>query len=423
MSEAVRIGVAGLGTVGATVASRLLQRAVPNAQLVAVSVRDASRDRGVDLTAQRFETDPMALVSDDVDVVVELMGGADGAALALVEAALQAGKPVVTANKAMLAAHADKLSALSSGGHVPLAFEAAVAGGIPIIKTLREGLAGNEVHRLSSILNGTCNYILSRMEAAGLSFDDALKEAQELGYAEADPFLDVSGTDAGQKLAILSALAYGVAPDMAHICVTGIEAVSAQDIAFAGQFDSVIRLVAVAERRGNGVFHRVTPMLVRQSDTLANVCNELNAVSLQAEPVGQLFMQGPGAGGGATASAVLADIADIANGFGRPLFARATSDMTESATRIAPESEYYIRLSLADKPGSMAQATQILAENGVSIEEVVQRSSEAGDSFLPVVFITHQCAAEALVAAIAALEWQTEFCKAVLALPVYADDA
>ena len=423
MSEAVRIGVAGLGTVGATVAARLLQGAVPNAQLVAVSARDASRDRGVDLTAQRFETDPMALVSDDVDVVVELMGGADGAALALVEAALQAGKPVVTANKAMLAAHADKLSALSCGGHVPLAFEAAVAGGIPIIKTLREGLAGNEVHRLSGILNGTCNYILSRMEAAGLSFDDALKEAQELGYAEADPFLDVSGTDAGQKLAILSALAYGVAPDMAHISVTGIEAVSAQDIAFAGQFDSVIRLVAVAERRGNGVFHRVTPMLVRQSDTLANVCNELNAVSLQAEPVGQLFMQGPGAGGGATASAVLADIADIANGFGRPLFARATSDMTESATRIAPESEYYIRLSLADKPGSMAQATQILAENGVSIEEVVQRSSEAGDSFLPVVFITHQCAAEALVAAIAALEGQTEFCKAVLALPVYADDA
>lgn len=423
MSKAVRIGVAGLGTVGATVVGRLLEGVVPQAELVAVSARDAARDRGVDLKSVRFETDPLALVADDIDVVVELMGGESGVALALVEAALQAGKPVVTANKAMLAAHADNLSDLSCGRQVPLAFEAAVAGGIPVIKTVREGLAGNHIHRLSGILNGTCNYILSRMEAAGLSFEAALAEAQDLGYAEADPFLDISGTDAGQKLAILSALAFGVAPDMANIAVTGIEGVSAQDIAFAAQFDSVIRLVALAEWRGNGVFHRVTPMLVRRPGTLANVINELNALSIEAAPVGQVFLQGPGAGGGATASAVLADIADITNGFGRPLFAQATASMTESATEIAPDSEYYIRLSLADKPGSMAQATQILAENGVSIEEVVQRSSEAGDSFLPVVFITHQCAAEALAAAIAALEGQTEFCKAVLALPVYADDA
>ena len=426
MSNPTRIGLAGLGTVGATVAARLLQGAVPHAQLVAVSARDAAKDRGVDLSALRFESDALKLVADDVDVVVELMGGENGVALELVEAALAAGKPVVTANKAMLAAHADRLSDLSVGGPVPLAFEAAVAGGIPVIKAVREGMAGNDITRLSGILTGTCNYILSRMEAAGLSFDDALAEAQELGYAEADPFLDVSGTDAGQKLAILSALAFGVAPNMDHIAITGIEAVTAQDIAFAAQFDSVIRLVAMAERRSDkqgGVFHRVMPMLVRRSGTLANVVNELNALSITAAPVGQIFLQGPGAGGGATASAVLADIADIANGFGRPLFATATSAMTESASLEASDSEYYIRLMLADKPGSMAQATQILAENGVSIEEVVQRSSQAGDSFLPVVFITHQCAASALTAALAALEGQSEFCNAVLALPVYTDDA
>jgi homoserine dehydrogenase len=428
MSNPIRIGLAGLGTVGATVAARLLQGAVPHAQLVSVSARDTKRDRGVDLSSLRFESDALKLVADDVDLIVELIGGEDGVALALVEAALAAGKPVVTANKAMLATHADRLSDLSVGKNVPLAFEASVAGGIPVIKAVREGMAGNDIMRLSGILNGTCNYILSRMEAAELSFADALAEAQHLGYAEADPFLDVSGTDAGQKLAILSALAFGVAPNMENIAITGIEAITSQDIAFADQFDSVIRLVAMAERRDGkggegGVFHRVMPMLVRRSRTLANVINELNALSIRAEPVGQVFLQGPGAGGGATASAVLADIADIANGFGRPLFATATSAMTESASLIASDSEYYIRLMLADRPGSMAQATQILAENGVSIEEVVQRSSQAGDSFLPVVFITHQCAASALSAALAALEGQAEFCNGVLALPVYTDDA
>jgi homoserine dehydrogenase len=304
---------------------------------------------------------------------------------------------------------------------VPLAFEAAVAGGIPVIKTVREGLAGNDISRLCGILNGTCNYILSRMEAAGLSFDDALKEAQELGFAEADPTLDVSGMDAGQKLAILSALAYGVAPDMDNISVTGIEAVTAADIAFADAFDSVIRLVGTAARSGNGVYHSVEPVLVKKSQALAQVLNELNAVSISAEPLGAMMLQGPGAGGGATASAVLADIADIANGFGRPLFDKAVSAMTESASQNAPASEFYIRLALADRPGSMAKATQILAENGVSIEEVVQRSSEADDSYLPVVFITHQTEKANLDAALAALGQQSEICNTVLALPVFAE--
>ena len=418
----MRVGLAGLGTVGATVAARLLQNAVPHAELVAVSARDAKKDRGVNLSQVDFVANPLDLVAHaQVDMIVELIGGESGIALELVEAALKADKPVVTANKAMLAAHAAPLSDLSVGGQVPLAFEAAVAGGIPVIKTVREGLAGNDISRLCGILNGTCNYILSRMEVAGLSFDDALKEAQELGFAEADPTLDVSGMDAGQKLAILSALAYGVAPDMDNISVTGIEAVTAADIAFADAFDSVIRLVGTAAQSGNGIYHSVEPVLVKKSQALAQVLNELNAVSISAEPLGAVMLQGPGAGGGATASAVLADIADIANGFGRPLFDKAVSAMTESASQNAPASEFYIRLALADRPGSMAKATQILAENGVSIEEVVQRSSEADDSYLPVVFITHQTEKANLDAALAALGQQSEICNTVLALPVFAE--
>lgn len=422
MSQKIRIGLAGLGTVGATVAARLLNGAVSGVELAAVSARDPNKDRGVDLSGVDFVATPMDLLAhDNVDVIVELIGGESGIALELVQAALAAGKPVVTANKAMLAAHAGPLSDLSVGGHVPLAFEAAVAGGIPVIKTVREGLAGNDILRLCGILNGTCNYILSRMEAAGLSFADALTEAQELGFAEADPTLDVSGMDAGQKLAILSALAYGVAPNMDNIPVTGIEAVTAADIAFAAEFDSVIRLVGRAERCEGGIYHSVEPVLVKKSHALAQVTNELNAVSVSAEPLGNVILRGPGAGGGATASAVLADIADIAAGFGRPLFAEAVSAMTESVSQNAPASEFYIRLALADRPGSMAKATQILAENGVSIEEVVQRSSEAGDSHLPVVFITHQTEKSALTAALAALEGQSEICSAVLALPVFAE--
>ena len=421
MSDNVRIALAGLGTVGATVAARLVSGAIAGAELVAVSARDASKDRGVDLSGQRFETDPFKLIGDDVDVVVELMGGEGGTALELVEAALAAGKPVVTANKAMVAAQADRLSDLSVGGNVPLAFEAAVAGGIPVIKAVREGMAGNDIKRLSGILNGTCNYILSRMEAAGLGFEEALKEAQELGFAEADPFLDVSGTDAGQKLAILTALAFGVTPDMGNIAITGIDEVTAQDIAFAAEFGAVIRLVAMAERRGNGVFHHVRPMLVRKSAVLAQVKNELNALKIEADPVGAVFLQGPGAGGGATASAVLADITDIVRGFGRPIFETTTSEMSQSATSMGGASEYYLRLALVDRPGSMARATQILAENGVSIEEVVQRSGETGDSILPVVFITYQTEARALNDALSALQRESDICRAVVALPVFAE--
>ena len=416
----LRIGLVGLGTVGATVAGRLLDGAVRGAELTAVSARDRNRDRGIDLSAQHFADNPLDLVNDDaVDVVVELAGGADGMALDLVSAALAAGKPVVTANKALLAAHADALSALSAHHNVPLAYEAAVAGGIPVIKALREGLAGNDVARIGGILNGTCNYILTQMAAYGASFDAALADAQDKGFAEADPTLDVSGADAAQKLSLLAALAFGLRPDTDVMPVTGIAHLTALDIELAAQFDCVVRLVAQAQKQADGVYAEVTPMLVKNGDALAHVVNETNAVAIHAAPLGDLFLQGPGAGGGATASAVLADIADLAQGFGRPAFARPSGEMSESVSQVPPAREWYLRLQLADKPGSMATATQILAENGVSIEEVVQRSRNEDDSYLPAVFITHHTAHAPLSQALAALRQQTQICKDVVTLPVY----
>ena len=416
----LRIGLVGLGTVGATVAGRLLDGAVRGAELTAVSARDRNRDRGIDLSAQHFADNPLDLVNDDtVDVVVELAGGADGMALDLVSAALAAGKPVVTANKALLAAHADALSALSAHHNVPLAYEAAVAGGIPVIKALREGLAGDDVVRIGGILNGTCNYILTQMAAHGASFDAALADAQDKGFAEADPTLDVSGADAAQKLSLLAALAFGLRPDTDVMPVTGIAHLTALDIELAAQFDCVVRLVAQAQKQADGVYAEVTPMLVKNGDALAHVVNETNAVAIHAAPLGDLFLQGPGAGGGATASAVLADIADLAQGFGRPAFAMPSGEMSESVSQVPPAREWYLRLQLADKPGSMATATQILAENGVSIEEVVQRSRNEDDSYLPAVFITHLTAHAPLSQALAALRQQTQICKDVVTLPVY----
>jgi homoserine dehydrogenase len=423
----LRLGVAGLGTVGATVVQSLLAGAIDHVVVTRVSARTPDKDRGFDMAGIAFEADPLDLVSaDDVDVVVELVGGQDGPALALVQAAMQAGKPLVTANKALLATHAADLSDLSLGeggaeGGVVLAYEAAVAGGIPIIKTLREGLAGNHISQIAGILNGTCNYILTRMEAAGLSFEAALQEAQDKGFAEADPELDISGVDAAQKLSLLSALAFDLAPDFTEIAVQGVEQISAQDIAFAGQFDYVIRLIGMSVRDGAKVFQRVTPMLVKKGSALSEVTNELNGIEVTSKPLGKLFLQGAGAGGGATASAVLADIGDLARGGGLPLFDGKVSQMAARASHQAPESEYYLRLGLIDKPGSMAKATQILAENGVSIEEVVQRASNDGDDYLPVVFITHEVNESELNTALKALQSAQDICSGVMSLPIFAD--
>ena len=434
----LRVGLAGLGTVGAKVADRLLAGDVAGVELAAVSARDASRQREVgevgagsvvDLSKCRFASPAQQLICDDIDIVVELIGGSDGVAYDLVCGALAAGKAVVTANKALLAAHGDKLSALSNATLANttlerppiLAYEAAVAGGIPIIKVLREGLAGNQVQRICGILNGTCNYVLSQMAAGGLDFDSALQAAQAKGFAESDPALDISGIDAAQKLAILAALAFDVRPDVAAFSVAGISKIEARDIIYAAQFDKIIRLIALAEKpieKSEGVYMQVAPMLVNRYTPLAEVHDELNGLLINSDPLGALFLQGAGAGGGATASAVLADIADIAAGYGRPAFAYACESMTTPMAQLAAARSYYVRLELADKRGSMAAATQILAENGVSIEEVVQRSSNTGDSHLPVVFITHKIAESALNNALAALQDKAAFCQRILALPI-----
>ena len=421
----LRVGLAGLGTVGAKVASRLLSGAVANVELVAVSARDATAQRGVDLSACRFESTAQNLLADDIDIVVELIGGSDGVAYDLVCGALEAGKSVVTANKAMLAAHGDRLSALSNATLATppsLAYEAAVAGGIPVIKTLREGMAGNQVQRLCGILNGTCNYILSQMSQKQLSFDDALRAAQAKGFAESDPSLDISGMDAAQKLSILAALAFDVRPDVTVFSVAGITMIEARDIYYAAQFGKIIRLIALAEKRDDGVFMQVSPMLVDRYTPLAEVHDELNGLLIEGDLVGELFLQGAGAGGGATACAVLADIADIAANYGRPAFAYSCESMTMSVAKQAMARSYYVRLELVDKPGSMAMATQILAENGVSIEEVVQRSSDKGGSHLPVVFITHKVAEDALNKALITLQRKEQseeaFCQHILALPI-----
>ncbi len=420
MNGSLRIGLAGLGTVGVEVAGRLLDGAVPGVTLMAVCARDKARERGLDLSAVRWVDQPVELAeAGDVDLVVELIGGTGAPAATLIETALAAGKSVVTANKALLADRAMQLAVVSEASGASLAYEAAVAGGIPVIKTLREALAGNKISRVSGILNGTCNFILSQMESSGVSFAAALKDAQQRGFAEAEPDLDISGMDAAQKLALLAGLAFGVQPDVGQISVTGIEAITDQDISFADEFDSVIRLIAIAGETPDGLVQCVAPMLVGRDHALAQVKNELNAVALEASPVGQLFLQGPGAGGGATASAVLADIADLAQGFGRPIFGTDALSMEVAKTSDLPPQAWYLRLALADAPGSMASVTQVLAESGVSIEEVVQRSRNADDTYLPVVFITHKVDAKHLRAALSSLANQDTIRNQVLALPVF----
>lgn len=418
-SQPLRIGVAGLGTVGASVL-RILRRQ-ENAlaarcgraiRVVAVSARDRKRDRGVDLGGLAWFDDPVALAkSDEIDCLVELMGGSDGPAKAAVEAALRAGKPVVTANKALLAAHGVALAELAESKGAALAFEASSAGGIPVVKTLREALSGNNVSRLYGILNGTCNYILSRMELEGLTFEACLKDAQRLGYAEADPTFDVEGFDTAHKLAILTSLAFGTKIDAEAIHVEGISAITPLDLRMADELGYRIKLLGVAERTKTGIEQRVHPTMVPKSSAIAQVMGVLNAVGIDADAVHEITLVGPGAGGDPTASAVVADIADVARGtaglpFGLPI-ARL-----EKATR-APmqrhEGGYYVRLAVADRPGAAASIATRMAEADISLESIVQRRSpEAANrdpggrsgAPVPVVLITYATTESAIRAAL-----------------------
>jgi homoserine dehydrogenase len=406
MAEPMRVGVAGLGTVGAATVRMVQSRADVLAArsgrpvaVVAVSSRDRAKDRGFDASGMIWFDDPVTLArSPEIDVFVELIGGAEGPARAAVTAALESGKAVVTANKALLAAHGMELARLAEQQGGALAFEAAVAGGIPVIKTLREALAGNAVRRVAGILNGTCNYILSKMEQETLPFDACLAEAQRLGYAEADPTFDIGGFDAAHKLAILASLAFGTAIDAEAIHVEGIETITLADLLAADDLGYRVKLLGVAERTHNGVEARVHPTMVAKSAPLAQVMGVTNAVSIDADPLGALTLVGPGAGGDATASSVVADIADLAResrcaplGLPSPGLAQA-----ERIPVQRHEGGYYIRLDVADRPGAMAAIATRMAERDISLESIVQKAAHGSAARVPVILITH-ATSEALV--------------------------
>ena len=332
------------------------------------------------MAASTFFDDPAALaVSDQIDLFVELIGGADGPAYVATKAALGRAVPVVTANKAMIARHGLELAALAEKAGVALSFEASSAGGIPIVKTLREAMAGNSVRRVYGILNGTCNYILSRMETDGLSFEECLADAQRLGYAEADPTFDIGGFDTAHKLAILTSLAFGTRIDADAIHIEGIETISLTDLAAADELGYRIKLLGVAERTARGVEQRVHPTMVAKSSAIAQVMGVLNAVTIDGDAVGELTLIGPGAGGEATASAVAADIADIARGIVAPAFGRPVA-LLEEAERIPVqrhEGGYYIRLSVEDRPGAMAAIATRMGEKKISLEAIMQKGRPA----------------------------------------------
>ncbi|HLY54254.1 MAG TPA: homoserine dehydrogenase [Stellaceae bacterium] len=392
----LRIGLAGLGTVGGGVA-RLLQgngdaiarRAGRRLELVAITARDRHRDRGCDLSPCRWHDDPVALAQDpEIDVAVELIGGEEGVAGALVEAALGAGRPVVTANKALLARHGAALGRLALDRGTALAFEAAVCGGIPVIKTLREGLAANRFSRVFGILNGTCNYVLSQMRETGRPFAEVLAEAQSLGYAEADPTLDIDGFDTAHKLAILTAVAFDVPVDIDAVYLEGIRHISPLDIEYADELGYRIKLLGTAARTAHGIEQRVHPTMVPESEPLARVDGVENAVVIEGDPVGRIVLQGPGAGAGATASAVVADLIDIARGRTLPSFVTAPEPGLAVAMIGEHDGPYYVRIMVMDQPGVIADIASELRNEQVSVEALIQRRHQPGRP-VPVVLTTH----------------------------------
>ncbi len=421
MKAPLRIGLAGLGTVGSAVAamlarsrSELMERAGRPLELVAYAAKDPPKDSTLDLSKLRKLPDPVALARDPgIDVFVELMGGEGDPAKAAVEAALTAGKPVVTANKALLARHGVALARLAEKHDAALCFEAAVAGGIPIVKTLRQGLGGSRVRRIYGILNGTCNYILTRMYKEHLSFAQCLKEAQKLGYAEADPSFDIGGFDTAHKLAILTSLAFGTEVDADAVHVEGIESITLADLEAADELGYRIKLLGVAQRTEAGIEQRVHPTMVRQGTVIAQVDGVTNAVAIDADTM-ELTLMGPGAGGAATSASVVADLVDLAAGSRVPAFGRPASNLTkpQRAPMQRHEGGYYIRLAAVDRPGSAASIAARLSEQNISLESIVQRhrGSHGGDdpkragAPVPVILITYATTEAAVRKALAAVE-------------------
>lgn len=397
MADPLRLGLAGLGTVGMGVV-KILQthpdliaaRAGRPVVITAVSARDAGKARGADLSAYAWENDPVALARRaDVDVFIEVMGGSEGPAKDATEAAIASGKDVVTANKALLAHHGHALALAAEANGRVIRFEAAVAGGIPVIKALTEGLAGNAMRRVMGVMNGTCNYILTRMQSAGLPYAEVFEEARALGYLEADPNLDVGGIDAGHKLSLLAAIAFGSRVSFDAVELEGIGAVSIDDIRHAADMGFRIKLLGVAQMTGRGLEQRMTPCLVPADSPLGQLQGGTNMVVLEGDAVGQIVLRGPGAGGGPTASAVMGDVIDIARGFRLPTFGiPATALATPTAARAATPAPFYLRMTLLDKPGALAKIATCLGEAGISIDRMRQYGHAGAHA--PVLIVTHK---------------------------------
>jgi homoserine dehydrogenase len=427
MAEPLKIALAGLGTVGAGVvklldANRDLieRRAGRPIEIVAVSARDSGRDRGVDLSRFDWVDDTASLAGlAGVDTVVEMIGGSDGPALALARASIAAGKSLVTANKAMIAHHGLELAQAAEAAGVALKFEAAVAGGIPVIKGLREGAAANEIAGVFGILNGTCNYILTTMEAEGRDFGAVLADAQALGFAEADPSFDVDGIDAAHKLSILAALSFGTRIDFGAVAIAGIRDVMAGDIAQAKALGYRVRLVGRAAMQADGLLQSVQPCLVPVSHPLAHVAGAMNAVVAEGNFVGRLFFEGRGAGEGPTASAIVADLIDIARGEDGPAFAMPVARLATPGTadRGKPVGCHYLRFTVADKPGVLAEIATAMRDAGVSIDSLIQRG-EAPDGGVLLVMTTHACEAGHIDDALARLAGSPSLVGKPMAMPI-----
>ncbi|APY14618.1 homoserine dehydrogenase [Brucella sp. 6810] len=420
MSDALRIGVVGLGTVGASVlrilrdkSEMLTRQCGKPVTVTAVSARDRNRDRGIDLSGIAWFDDPVELAkSAEIDLFIELIGGEDGPAKASVEAALRAGRHVVTANKALLARHGVALARIAEEKGVLLNFEAAVAGGIPVIKAMRESLTGNTVSRVYGIMNGTCNYILTRMWEEGISFESCLKDAQRLGYAEADPTFDIEGNDTAHKLALLTSLAFGTQIAADDIYLEGISNISLADIRAADELGYRIKLLGVAQKTDTGIEQRVHPTMVPTSSVIAQVHGVTNAVAIETDLLGELLLSGPGAGGNATASAVIGDVADIAKSrpgfqhgpvFGTP--AKALQPYNRAKMR-KHAGGYFIRLTVHDRIGAFAAIARRMAENDISLESIVQRppmDDAPREGVKTVILVTHETTESAVKKALEAI--------------------
>jgi homoserine dehydrogenase len=406
----LKIALAGLGTVGAGTlrllrsnADLLAERGGRRIAVEAVSARDRRRDRGLDISAVRWFDDAAEMAADpDIDVVVELIGGADGIALDTVKAALARGKHVVTANKALMAHHGTELARLAEAKGVALAFEAAVAGGIPIVKTLREGLAANHIARVYGILNGTSNFILTTMRESRRDFGEVLAEAQKLGYAEADPSFDIDGVDAAHKLAILTSVAFGIEVDFAGVYVEGIRHISALDIEYAAELGFRIKLLGLARPTEHGIEQRVHPCMVPRTTPIASVEGVFNAVMVEGDFCGRIMLEGRGAGAEPTASAVVADLLDIAAERRSPSFAVAAAklDARPASPMERHRGAYYIRLMVVDRPGVIADVAAALRDEQVSMEAMIQRGRSPGEA-VPVVLTTHETEEAAMRRALA----------------------